>query len=106
MASGVQCWNASGQKTLDLTTRVAKFFGTASIGNSYTGTATSGTITDSRFTAYSGLTPFAFIVAGGIDFDGNRAVFSFSGNVLTWTFPNGSGNSYTRPDTTFIYGAI
>lgn len=106
MPEGVQCWNAAGQNTLDLTTRVGKFFGNASVGNSYTGAATSGTITDSRFTGYAGTTPFAFIQSGGIDTDGNRVTFSFSGNVLTWTFPNGSGSAFTRPDTTFVYGVV
>ena len=107
MAMGVQAWNAAGVKTLDIDTRIAKFFGTAQVGNSYTGTAASGTITDSRFTAYTGTTPFVFALGGSFDLDGNRCEFSFSGNVLTWNFPNSvSGSSWTRPDTTFIYGIL
>lgn len=106
MAMGIQCWNASGVKTLDVDTRIAKFLGTAQVGNSYTGSSTSGTITDSRFTDYAGTTPFAFILGGGVDNDGNRIEFSFSGSVLTWSFPNGTGGSQTRPNTTFIYGIL
>jgi len=106
MSFGLETWNASGIKTLSITTKIAKFFGTASIGNSHTGTAVSGTITDSRFTQYSGHTPFAMPITGGIDPNGNTAVFSFSGNTLTWSFPNGalSPGTETRPNTTFTYG--
>jgi hypothetical protein len=106
MSFGVEAWNASGQKTLGITTKVAKFFGVASIGNSHTGTAVSGTITDTRFTQYSGHIPFAMPITGGIDPNGNTAVFSFSGNILTWSFPNGalSPGTETRPNTTFTYG--
>lgn len=106
MAFGLEAWNSSGVKTISITTKVAKFFGTANIGNSYTGTTVSGTITDTRFTAYSGHVAFAIPITGGIDPDGNTAVFSISGNVLTWSFPNGASSpgSLTRPDTTFAYG--
>lgn len=106
MAFGLEAWNANGDKTISITSKVAKFFGVASIGNTYTGTAVSGTITDTRFTAYSGHVAFAMPITGGIDPDGNTAVFSISGNVLTWSFPNGASSpgSITRPDTTFTYG--
>ena len=106
MAFGLEAWNADGTKTISITSKVAKFFGVASIGNSHTGASVSGTITDARFTAYSGHVAFAMPITGGIDPDGNTAVFSISGNVLTWSFPNGSSSpgSLTRPDTTFTYG--
>lgn len=106
MSFGLETWNASGINTLTVTSKVAKFFGTASIGNSHTGTAVSGTITDTRFTQYSGHIPFAMPITGGIDPKGNTAVFTFSGNTLTWSFPNGSQSPgfETRPDTTFTYG--
>jgi len=107
MAMGIQCWNAAGTKTLDIDTRIAKFFGSAQVGNTHTGTTASGTITDSRFTAYAGTTPFVFTLGGSFDLDGNRCEFSFAGNVLTWNFPNSvSGSSWTRPDTTFVYGIL
>jgi hypothetical protein len=106
MAFGLEAWNADGTKTISITSKVAKFFGVASIGNSHTGASVSGTITDARFTAYSGHVAFAMPITGGIDPDGNTAVFSISGNVLTWSFPNGASSpgSLTRPDTTFTYG--
>lgn len=106
MSYGLEAWNAAGIKTIGLDTKVAKFFGVASVGNSHTGTATSGTITDSRFTQYSGHTAFALPLNGGIDADGNLAVLSISGNTLTWSFPNGSQSPgyITRPNTTFTYG--
>lgn len=106
MTIGVECWNASGQKTLDISSRIAKFFGVANIGYLYTGAAGSGTITDTRFTSYAGTTPFAFILSAGIDAEGNFAIFSFSGNVLTWSFRNPTTDNATRPPTTFIYGIL
>lgn len=107
MAFGAQFWNGATDKTLDIDSRVAKFFGSAQVGNTHTGTTASGTITDSRFTAYSGTTPFVFVLGGSFDLDGNRCEFSFAGNVLTWNFPNSvSGSAWTRPDTTFVYGIL
>ncbi len=107
MTQGVECWNASGQKTLDITSRMAKFFGTASIGWSHTGSTQSGTITDTRFTAYTGTTPFVLVISGGFSTDGGGAIYSFSGNTLTWTFPISSpADSITRPTTVFAYGII
>lgn len=108
MSFGVECWNTSSQKTLELTSRVAKFFGVAQIGNSYTGSTTSGTITDSRFTAYTGTNAFYFVLGGGIDLDGNAAQISITGTTLTWVYPNPVGGlpSITRPDTTFAYGIL
>ena len=105
MPTGLQVWDNSGNLRLDLSDRIFKFFGVANIGNTYTGTTAAGTIADSRFTQWSGAVPFAFIINGNIDPDGNAPEFSISGNVLTWTFPRSvSGSSYTRPDTTFTYG--
>lgn len=107
MPTGIQCWDDSGNLTLDLSSSLVKTFGQASVGNSHTGGAANGTITDSRFTAYAGHVPFAFAQDGLIDVNGNTCEFSFSGNVLTWSFPNGAGGpSYTRPDTTFVYGIM
>ena len=82
MSFGVEAWNASGQKTLSINTKIAKFFGVASVGNSYTGTATTGTITDTRFTQYSGHVAFALPIVGGIDPEGNSVILSISGNTL------------------------
>jgi len=106
MSFGVECWNASGQKTLDINSRMAKFFGIQSIGWDHTGSTRSGTITDSRFTAYTGTNPFVVVISGGFSPDG-AAMYSFSGNTLTWTFPIESpSNNSTRPTTVFAYGII
>ena len=43
MSFGVECWNASGQKTLDITDRLLKIIGVAQVGASFTGSAASGT---------------------------------------------------------------
>jgi len=106
MAAGIQTFDPSTSALrLDLSDRLLKFFAIAQIGNSYTGSSSSGTITDSRFSTYALNTPFAFAISASIDPDGNAPVFSFSGNTLTWSFPRSvAGQSWTRPDTTFAYG--
>lgn len=106
MASGLQFFDAStGNLRLSLSDRLFKFFGIAQIGNSYTGSASSGTIVDSRFTAYPSNQWFAFVVNGSIDPDGNAPEFSLAGNTLTWSFPRSvSASAWTRPNTTFVYG--
>jgi hypothetical protein len=101
-----ELWDsATGRKILGLGDRLVKDFGSANVGISYTGTAANGTITDPRFTSILGHSPFAAIINGQIDPDGNTCRFSFSGNVLTWFFPYAdAGKSWTFPDTTFIFG--
>jgi hypothetical protein len=101
MSFGVECWNEAGQKTLSITDRLLKIIGVAQVGASHTGSAASGTITDSRFDNYFGTTPFAFIINGGIDFDGAAVQFAFSGNTLTWSFPTAA-----RPNHLFAYGVF
>jgi len=106
MSYGVECWNAAGQKTLGIDSRVAKFLGTTIVGVNHTGNAQSGTITDARFTAYPGTTPFYLVIGGSFDRFGNGLRVSFSGNTLTWQFANplGSFPHITRPNTRFVYG--
>jgi hypothetical protein len=107
MSFGVECWNASNEKTIDISSRMAKFFGVASIGWSHTNTTRTGTITDSRFTSIQGGTPFAVVVSGGFNVNGGGALFSISGDTLTWAFPIESpADSSTRPNTTFAYGVL
>lgn len=101
MSFGVECWNASGQQTLSITDRLLKIIGVAQVGTSHTGSAASGTITDSRFNNYLGTTPIAFIINGGIDINGSGVQFSFSGSTLTWSFPTAD-----RPNQLFAYGVF
>jgi hypothetical protein len=100
MPAGFQSWDASGNLVVDLTNRIAKMMGTLQVGASYTGSTMSGTVTDSRFTAYAGCEPFAAVIAGSFFQMHQHPSITISGNTLTWTFPAGS----SRPDTTIIYG--
>jgi hypothetical protein len=84
-----------------------KFFGVAQVGQSYTGNASQGTIVHGLFNAYPGNIPFAFMLGGKIEINGNACQFSFSGNTLTWRFAQSNGDPaapWTRPDTVFTYG--
>lgn len=106
MPAGIQVFDpASGQLRLDYTDRMFKFFGVAQVGDPFTGAQASGQIQHGLFTAYAGNVPFAFAIAGELDNQGNTCVFSFSGDVLTWTFPQADpAKPWTRPGTVFAYG--
>jgi hypothetical protein len=97
-------WDAAGRQTLSTNTRVAKFMGVASIGWDYTGGTKSGTITDTRFTQYPNVQPFALVISGNIDIGGYMPTLSISGTTLTWTYPRDQSVNYTRPKTTFMFG--
>ena len=109
MPSGMQVWDASGNLVFNIDTNVVKFLGVISVGKDYTGATTSGTVTDSRFTAYTGHTPFFTAVGAGISDEGYDVQVSISGNTLTWTFPQATpqylgGVLINRPNRTILYG--
>ena len=100
MPQGLEINDSAGNLVLGLTDDILKIFGVLSIGQSYTGTNQTGTLTDSRFTAYSGSASFYILIAGEQYNPRYDAAISISGNVLTWTFPSTS----LRPDSVFVYG--
>jgi hypothetical protein len=89
-----------GEIYCDLTQRIAKLMGSLSVGASFTGAATTGSVVDSRFTAYAGTVPFAAVIASTFFQLHQHPTISIVGDTLTWTFPAGSA----LPDTTIIYG--
>ena len=100
---------ASGAVRFDTSTETVKFFGTLSIGTSFTGAQASGSITDSRFSAYSNHTPYFARIDTGFTTDGYDAFISIDGNTLSWSYPNTSTSNYNgvytyRPNQTIIYG--
>lgn len=99
MPQGIEIYNSSGTKTFDSSESIVKFFGELNIGVSFTGSASSGSITDSRFTAYASNIPFFIITKGGFWDLYQVPQISISGNTLSWNFPGDE-----RPDTTIIYG--
>ena len=98
MPVGFQAFAADASLVLDLTSRVLKIFTTATIGTGFT-TASTGTITDARFTQYAGCVPFVAIIGGSYGAPIVNPTLSITGTVLTWTFPSAS-----QPVTTFMYG--
>lgn len=100
----LRTYDAAGRPTLELTSTVQKFMGVGSVGWSYTGGAQSGTINDSRFVQYPGCVPYVIVISGQIDVGGYMPQFSISGTTLTWSYRLANAQTYTRPDTTFIYG--
>lgn len=100
MPSGSQCFDTAGNITFDTSDQTIKFLGSAIIGSGGTNTAT-GTITDSRFTAYANHEPFWFEIEGGNGIAYTLApLWTISGNNLSWSYPYPG----TRPTTRIIYG--
>lgn len=102
MPSGFQVFDANNVNIFDIDDQTVKFFGRITIGNSGTDTAT-GTITEPRFTAYTGHVPFVAELEGGRGSNLHYAAqLSISGNNLNWTFPFPG----IRPRTQLLYGVI
>jgi hypothetical protein len=100
MPAGIQVWDASGNLIMNFDTTLVKLLGVLSVGTSYTGTQQSGSVTDTRFTAYAGHTPFYTAVGAALANDNADVQVSISGNVLSWSYPGATG----RPDRTILYG--
>lgn len=89
--------DSSGNILFDLSEPLAKFLGEATIG---TTSATSGTITDSRFTLAE---PFAFVVTDDATWEhGTDPVVTVSGTTLSWEYPAG----VTPFPTKIVYGVL
>lgn len=107
MTVGLEVNSNDGAKRLGLNGRMYKFFGVASVGQSYTGNQSSGVIQHGLFNFYPGNRPFAFMLGGRIEVNGYACQFSFANDLLTWSFKQSTGDPgmpWTRPDTVFTYG--
>lgn len=99
MTAGVQAWDEDGNLVLDLTDSVGKILGVMNIGALYTGSVSSGTIVEPRFTSLTGHTPFYAVIDGASWNLRDMPTFSISGNNLTWQYLDTA-----RPNVTFIWG--
>lgn len=109
MPVGLGISDANGNVIFDDTTSIIKILGYLSIGNSYTGSQQSGSVTDARFTQYPGSTSFWAAIDGTFTVDGYTAIVTISGNVLNWSYPINdpffiNGAYLARPNMTLIYG--
>jgi hypothetical protein len=90
MPAGYQVWDANGVLIFDTNSQTAKFFGTYVIGAGGDDRA-SGVITDARFTAFAGHQPFFVCLEGNFGSAiRDRAIWTFSGNNLSWSYLNPS----------------
>lgn len=100
MPAGYQQWDASGNLILDTSTIVGRFFGKINIGGA--GSAKTGSVTNAKF---SQGTPFYVAVNTlGVDVEGYGVVITFSGNTMTWTYPQAGNTGPERPNATIVYG--
>ena len=93
--AGVKIWDKDGKLAVGPTTAVGSILGVVTTGG------VNGSITDARF---SQGTPriFAALPVNESSGDGYYSpIFSFSGNVLSWTYRTGS---FYKPNIRIIYG--
>lgn len=99
MAAGLQCWDASGNLIVDITSRLPRFVGSASLagGNS--------SVTDAKLAG--GTVWFAFQpdqIWGFQNMDVSRPIFSVSGNTISWTYSGGATAQNIQITGTLFYG--
>ena len=109
MPAGLEIFNSSGTSIFQTTSALVKFLGVLQIGADYTGETQSGSVTDSRFTAYTGHVAFFENTAAAFSTDGYNADVTLSGNTLSWSYPDptpyyAGGFLLNRPNATIIYG--
>ena len=100
MPVGLQVWDASGNLMVDITSRLARVVGFASLQSD-----NNSSVTDSRLSA--GTVWYAFQpsqIWGFNNMDVSRPVFSVSGNTISWTYSPGAGSHNIRIKGTLFYG--
>lgn len=98
MPSGVQVWNENAVLIFDTSTQTVKFFGYLTIAAS----SQSGSITDSRFSSYSGHRAFACRTDGRLP-NVLDAQITISGNTLSWSRQTYSDGESPQ-ENVFVYG--
>jgi hypothetical protein len=100
MTAGIQCWDASGNLVVDITSRLSRVIGSAPVGPGNT-----PSVTDARLAG--GAVWFAFQpsqIWGFINMDVSRPIFSVSGNTISWTYSAGAGVNNIQIKGTLFYG--
>jgi hypothetical protein len=97
MAVGVQCFDTSGNLLVDITSRLGRFSGSASIS----GAAGSVAVT------VPGTLWYAFqptLIWGFANMNTLRPNFSVSGSTISWTYPASAGSTPYTVIGTLFYG--
>lgn len=97
----LQCWDEDGNLTFGATSKILKILGSFQIGESYTGTDTTGTISDGRLGIYVGCEPFYQIINYN-QVSKYSPTIAFTDSTLVWSYPI----STVLPDVTVIYGLL
>jgi hypothetical protein len=99
MAAGLQCFDASGNLVVDITSRLPRFVGSVQLlgGNS--------SVSNSSLAA--GTVWYAFQpsqIWGFINMDVSRPIFSVSGTTISWTYSAASGIHNLQIIGTLFFG--
>lgn len=111
MAYGIQCFDSSGNLTLDISDRLTRVLGSFSIPSSAAAGAT-GTVTNAAFSGdyflevRGNVTSTATGLGGLVGMIAAKVIqFSVSGNTLTWSIISTVSGATMPANITVIYGA-
>jgi hypothetical protein len=94
----MQCWDALGRLTVDLSTRLPRVLGFRSINSA-------GSLTDNNLSAG---TPFFIFQQAGVFYhiSGDTALptITISGNTISWTYSGAQTSHHTNVPGTIFYG--
>ncbi|WP_438391069.1 hypothetical protein [Caballeronia sp. DA-9] len=99
MAAGIQCWDASGNLVIDITGRLQRIIGSASLAGG------NGSVTDARLAG--GTIWFAFQpsqIWGFQNMDVSRPIFSVAGTTISWTYSGGATTQNIQIQGIMFYG--
>lgn len=98
---GLQCWDASGNMRVDITSRLSRIVGSVGID----GVAASGAFTDPNLANGAPWLSFQPTnVWGYVNMDVSRPNFSVSGNTISWFYSPGAGQYNQRIIGQLFYG--
>jgi hypothetical protein len=99
MAAGLQCFDASGNLIVDITSRLARIVGAVAVDP--TSPARSIVIPAGGSPFYNFQPSFIW---GFINMDVSRPNFSLSGSTLSWSWSPGAGTNNKQITGTLFYG--
>jgi hypothetical protein len=100
MPAGLQCFDASGNLVVDITSRLPRFVGSAAVGPGNTPSVSNANLA-------AGTVWYAFQpsqIWGFINMDVSRPIFSVSGTTISWVYSAGAGTHNMQIPGTLFYG--
>ncbi|WP_438396499.1 hypothetical protein [Caballeronia sp. DA-9] len=100
MPAGLQCWDASGNLVVDITSRLPRFVGSAPVGPGNTSSITNANL--ALGTVWYAFQPQQ--IWGFQNMDVSRPIFSVSGSTISWTYSAGATTRNMQIIGTVFFG--